>query len=87
MRQYSLKELRKTFYCQVCNGTGEITEEKNQWLKDGRMLQERRISHLLTLRNAAKRIKIKPTTLSAMERGIIKPDMNISYSLIRALKK
>ena len=85
--QYSSKELRNKFKCPICNGKGTVTEEKSQWVKEGNILQERRISHLLTLRNAAKRIRISIKTLSEMERGIIKPNMRISYSLIKAIKK
>lgn len=71
--------------CLQCDGTGEVPEEMNQWIKDGKILKEKRIAKRITLRNMGKELQkidnidlyIIVMKISKMERGVIKPNMSI----------
>ena len=82
---YGHKDLH--FTCFRCNGNGLVQEESIEWRKNGIILSEIRRDYQLTLRDAAKFLKMKVKTLSNMEIGIIKPDMSINYSKIRIIKR
>jgi DNA-binding XRE family transcriptional regulator len=73
--------------CTQCNGSGKVPSEMIRWIKDGNILKNRRIKSKLLLKNAAKRLKIDVKTLSAMERGAIKPNMSINYCRFVTFKK
>ena len=79
MLEKSNEELMKLFACMQCKGTGRVSDEMTQWIRDGEILKNRRISEKVTLRNACKLLNIQPSILSEMERGVIKPDLSINY--------
>lgn len=60
--------------CQTCNGTGEITDEQNGWIEQGKAMSERRRSLGFGMREAAERLGILPSVLCDMEYGIRKPE-------------
>lgn len=79
-----------TLPCTRCNSTGEVPEEMTQWIEDGKIIKDKRIAKRITLRDTAKKISQADNNtilmknvlkLSSMERGIIKPDMNIYDNL------
>ena len=76
---------RCTIPCIQCDGTGEVPEEMTQWMADGEILKDKRISKRITLRNAARTFDgdflETAMKLSSMERGVIKPDMTIYDNL------
>jgi hypothetical protein len=63
--------------CDMCNGKGSVPKEKLLDIKKGFALKKIRILKRLTLRDASKIYKIDATELSKMERGVIRPNMNI----------
>ena len=74
-----------TIPCIQCEGTGEVPEEMTQWIKDGAILKDKRISKRITLRKASEQFDddflVMAMKLSSMERGVIKPDMSIYDNL------
>jgi len=73
--------------CNRCKGTGYISKECVKWIAEGEILKNRRIQKRITMIRAAKLLRMWPSTLSEMERGIIKPDLNISYDTIRVIRQ
>lgn len=61
--------------CDLCDGTTKISFTKVVWRILGKISKWRRIKARLTLRKAAKILKIEPIELSKMERGVIAPRM------------
>ena len=70
-----------TLPCIQCNAKGEVPEEMMQWIKDGKILKDKRIAKKITLRNAVREIGEEVMKISEMERGVIKPDMSIYDNL------
>ena len=84
------KKKRKLFItpdCYRCNGTGKVDKQYKKWIKDGKILKEKRIKKQFTLRNAAKFLRMNPVILSNMECGVIKPNLNIHYDTIKVIRK
>jgi len=75
----NMKQFKKIFKCQMCKGSGEVDDIVLEWMKEGDIIKDRRINKRILLRNAAKLLNIDMRVLSDMERGIIKPDLNINY--------
>jgi len=67
--------------CFRCKRTGEIPDEAEQWIKDGKILGSQRRAKKVTLRKAAKVLDMDPVFLSDNELGIIKPDMTLYDNL------
>ena len=65
--------------CYRCKGEGIVPDEMLDWMREGQTLKDRRIAKRLTLRKAAKFLDMDGCTLSEMETGRIKPDLNIKY--------
>jgi transcriptional regulator with XRE-family HTH domain len=59
--------------CFDCQGTGAIPEERAAWIEEGERLRKDRRGRGLSLREEAKRRRISPVELSAMEHGRVKP--------------
>lgn len=59
--------------CPSCNGSGQVSDEQQQWAMIGEAHRKARIERLESLRECARRLRISPTALSKMERGIIDP--------------
>jgi ribosome-binding protein aMBF1 (putative translation factor) len=59
--------------CPTCGGTGRITEQRLGWWYEGRAMSEERKSRGVSLREEAGRLGIKPSKLSDMEHGRVKP--------------
>ena len=67
--------------CFRCKKSGEVSDEAEQWVKDGKILGSQRRAKRVTLRKAAKLLNIDPILLSDNELGIVKPDMNLYNEL------
>ena len=63
------------FPCTLCRGSGEITDEQDQWRIVGAEMKAGRLAADLSLTEEAKRRKMKVSVLSDMEHGRIKPEM------------
>lgn len=59
--------------CDLCEGTGKVTDERLEWIEQGKRLRELRMSKNLSLRKAAKKYGVDHSDLSKMERGVKKP--------------
>jgi len=59
--------------CFLCKGSGEITEQQSKWCDFGRGLRDLRISHNVTLSEAADLLRVDIIKLSHMECGFIAP--------------
>ena len=79
MLETSIETLREDFKCDMCNGSGKVSEEVLSWIEDGKMLKDKRIAKKIVLRLAAKQLNMDIALLSKMERGCVKPDMSIQY--------
>jgi ribosome-binding protein aMBF1 (putative translation factor) len=55
--------------CGTCKGTGSITDDHAERIKQGEARRRDRISRDMSLREEAKRLGIKPSELSDIERG------------------
>jgi hypothetical protein len=75
----------KMLPCTRCNGLKEVPEDMKTWMKNGEILKSRRIDKKFTLRKASRFLNIDPVKLSNMERGIIEPDLNIQYYLMKVI--
>ena len=73
--------------CDRCNGLGKVSVECKNWIADGLILKEKRILKKITMRSAAKLLKMYPITLSKMERGIIKPNLRIHYDTMKVIRR
>ena len=79
------KERKKIFVefpCNFCDGTGESNDNALEWMMLGDILKDRRIAKKLTLRKAAKLLRMDVVKLSGMEIGKIEPDMSITYEMM-----
>jgi len=65
--------------CPRCRGTMEVPEEMKEWVQQGAILRDRRITKQMTLRDACRKLDMDCVILSNMESGIIEPDMTIQY--------
>ena len=74
---------KPTLSCMQCKGTGEVPEEMIQWMENGEILKDKRISKRMTLRKATKQLGGLDLIMkfSEMERGVIEPDMSIYDNL------
>lgn len=59
--------------CELCRGSGKVSDKKILWVKQGKILRGRRMAMGITLREAARRHKVDVGNLSRMERGVVKP--------------
>jgi hypothetical protein len=59
--------------CIRCEGRGNVPDEMAEWIRVGKLLKDTRLSHKKTLREQAIILGLKPSELSAMEYGRIKP--------------
>lgn len=57
--------------CDFCGGLGHVSLEKAEAWVTGRKMREERLARNESLREAAKRMGIKPSELSAIEHGKI----------------
>ena len=60
--------------CRDCGGTGEVSGERAEWMRVGRAMADERQARDLSLREEARRRGMKPSVLSDMEFGRIKPE-------------
>lgn len=61
-------------FCDLCKGTGTVSDITLLWHKRGEALRAYRVKVLgLGLRKAAEKFNVDASNLSKMERGIIKP--------------
>lgn len=77
----------KMLPCHRCDGLKEVPDEMKEWMAHGETLKDRRIEKRITLRKAAKFLKMDVCELSDMEIGKIKPDLNIQYYCIKVIVK
>lgn len=61
----------ETYNCHTCDGRGEITQEHHERIMVGRQMRDERIARDESLMEAAKRMGIKTSELSAIEHGKI----------------
>lgn len=81
---YVHQEKRKPYVeldCPRCKATGKVSDETPKWMKQGKIIKNRRLKTKLVLRKAARQIGIDLLMLSEMERGVIKPDLSITYDI------
>ena len=57
--------------CDLCEGTGEITEQQVKWREEGRKMRHDRLSRDMSLSKESVRRKMSAVVLSHMERGKI----------------
>lgn len=62
--------------CDMCEGTGGH-ELNSLWAVQGGIIREWRLKNDITLRECARKYSLDASNLSKMERGIIKPDLNL----------
>lgn len=62
-------EWRSEMACDFCGGAGKISEDQADAMKLGKAFRERRVARDESLREAAKRLGMKASELSALERG------------------
>lgn len=55
--------------CSICLGSGQLNDEAEKWIKDGRALLERRRSLGKSLLEASQLMGISPAELSSIENG------------------
>jgi rubredoxin len=75
------EEIKELFKCRVCNGSKEVSKETLNWIRDGKLLKDKRIGKEIVLSKAAKMLNVDARILSDMEIGASKPDMSIYDSL------
>ncbi len=65
-----------TMSCELCTGTGRISEEKLEWVARGETMRQKRVFGRVyrSLSTEAESRGISVVTLSKMESGIIEPD-------------
>lgn len=59
--------------CLVCHGAGAVSQETVEQVAEGRAIAKRRISKDLSLRELAKKLGVRPTRMSEIERGLKAP--------------
>lgn len=59
--------------CFRCNGTNIVSDETVQWIAEGKRIRDDRTARGLLLHAEALRLGLRPSELSRMERGYIKP--------------
>lgn len=59
--------------CILCDGRGTITKTQFKWGLEGEQMYQDRVSREMTLRLESRRRGMKPSVLSEMEMGKIKP--------------
>lgn len=55
--------------CGLCQGAGEISEQKAEWLRIGKAFRDERVRLGITVFRAAVSLEVSPVELSAMEHG------------------
>jgi len=64
--------------CPRCNSKGEVPEEMLTWIEKGAKIKAKRIDEEgITLRQKAKKLGIRCSELSNIERGCVDPDLTI----------
>jgi len=66
-----------TIKCHFCEGLKQIEEIHLEWIEQGKMLKNNRISSQLTLKEAATLLEVDVLCLSDMENGKVKPNMDL----------
>lgn len=59
--------------CHSCNGTGTVSEQRQQWWEKGRMLRLARLGLDKSHRELAAVLGVKPTDISRAEAGLVDP--------------
>lgn len=59
--------------CGACDGSGEVTAEKLRWHALGREHRDARVARGEALADCARRYRVTPATLNAMEHGRADP--------------
>ncbi len=60
--------------CDACAGSGTVTAERAEWMRIGQRMSADRQARDLSLREEARRRGMKPSVLSDMEFGRIRPE-------------
>ncbi len=63
----------REFQCFRCGGSGAVPDEVAAWMVAGRKMRGDRRLRCNTLRKEADERGMKPSELSAMERGVVEP--------------
>lgn len=63
----------REFQCFFCDGSGAVPDETAAWMVTGKAMRDERLSRGHGLWKEADERKMKPSELSAMERGRVKP--------------
>lgn len=66
-------ELRENYKCIRCHGARVITEEQQNWIKEGSALLAARVRVGMSLRQGAARLGLASSTLLSMEQGYSDP--------------
>lgn len=59
----------ETLPCSTCSGVGSIDDETARRIADGKSMRDQRVARLETLRDAARRLGMTSSELSAIEQG------------------
>lgn len=59
--------------CILCDGTGQIGEQRLAWIAAGRVHRDARVARYETQRDAARRLGLDVVALSRMEQGVMDP--------------
>lgn len=66
-------EFRPAVQCFLCGGAGKIPEEHLKWRAIGEAHRKARVKRMESIREAAERLGVSPSQLSAMEYGRLDP--------------
>lgn len=62
-----------TLLCETCQGKGKVDDIRMDWIQRGRVMREKRVNSGETIRDFARRYKLKAITVSRAEIGAINP--------------
>lgn len=60
--------------CHYCHGTGQVSDDTPAWIAAGKKMKADRLQRGETLYSEAKRLRVTPAQLSAMETGRADPN-------------
>ena len=63
-------EWRERIDCDFCQATGQATDDQMQAAELGKKFRERRVAREESLMEASKRLGMRPSQLSRLERGV-----------------
>lgn len=66
-----------TLPCPRCNGSGKVPSAMKEWIKTGSKYRKRRLLNRVSMRERARQLNIRPSTLVRMELGYIQPDVRL----------